>query len=51
MGLPGNELYLTITPKSLREIADDLENDPDNGRTVTTDEGIFVTIYTPEEEN
>lgn len=43
--IPGDELYLTITPESLREIADDLEREgTEYQRTITTDEGILVNI-------
>lgn len=45
----GNPI-LTITPESLREIADDLEREGTNFcRTVTADDGTLIDIAPPEE--
>ena len=46
-----DELNLTITPETLRELADDLEQEGPNAcRTVVTDEGVLVTLTVAEED-
>ena len=44
-----NAVTVEVTPEQLREIANDLENNPDAVRTLETIDGELVDFTTPEE--